>query len=345
MKKVIALLMGILLMASIAYADEPPATIQSMTELGEIQKKLDHGITIGKVYYTDGYGFSTSEFTTDDPDEIAQLWEAVNAIQVGEKVNESITDWYPQIVFYLSDGTHGGVRFEANWLSIGGMENYEISNADEFWILTATLVEKHEMMEKGAVPGRWNADASADRTVATSIAAEVNPEALISVAVNAKISGCDENTCSMILLVPERYNPDEILSLEVGDGIYTQGHEITIRTISEKDGYLVLNEGEQDEVYLFESIDMNYWIMDDDDNTWTELAVVTVPISEHLLFLDDIDPATGETLLTPIVHNKADFLAMMNATDDPGFDIRNVMVAFDDHGELALIRRYYVPWQ
>jgi hypothetical protein len=35
----------------------------------------------------------------------------------------------------------------------------------------------------------------------------------------------------------------------------------------------------------------------------------------------------------------------MDATDDLGFDIRNVMVAFDEHGELALIRRYYVPWQ
>jgi len=153
LKKAIGLLMGILLMVSVSFAEETPATIQSMTELGEIQKKLDQGITIVKVYYTDGYGFSTSEFTTDDPDEIAQLWNAVNAIQVGKKVNESITDWYPQIVFYLTDGTRGGVRFEAKWLCIGGMENYEISDAEEFWSLTASLVEKHEMMEKGAVPG------------------------------------------------------------------------------------------------------------------------------------------------------------------------------------------------
>ena len=187
LKKAIYLLMGILLMVSVSFAEETPATIQSMTELGEIQKKLDQGITIGKVYYTDGYGFSTSEFTTDDPDEIAQLWNAVNAIQVGEKVNESITDWYPQIVFCLTDGTRGGVRFEAKWLCIGGMENYEISNAEGFWSLTASLVEKHEAMAEGAVPAGWNADASADRKVATSIAAEFNPEALVSVAANAKI--------------------------------------------------------------------------------------------------------------------------------------------------------------
>lgn len=157
MKRIIALLtIGFLLMGSAAIAQDEPSTICSMTELGDIQKKLDQGIKIGKAYYTDGYGFSTSEFTTDDPDEIDQLWKAVNAITVGERVNESITDWYPQIVFYLTDGTHGGVRFEANWLCIGGMENYEISNAEGFWNLTATLVEKYAEIDEGAVPGGWN---------------------------------------------------------------------------------------------------------------------------------------------------------------------------------------------
>lgn len=33
------------------------------------------------------------------------------------------------------------------------------------------------------------------------------------------------------------------------------------------------------------------------------------------------------------------------AEDDPGFDRHNVMVVFNHHGKLALIRRYYVTWQ
>ena len=157
MKKIIALLiMGILLTVSAATAQNEPVTIQSVTGLGDVQEKLDQGIQIEKVYYTDGYGFSTSEFTTDDPEEIRQLWEAVNAISVGEKVNESITDWYPQIIFYLTDGTYGSVLFEANWLSVGGMENHELFNAEGFWNLTSSLVEKHAEMEIGAVPGGWN---------------------------------------------------------------------------------------------------------------------------------------------------------------------------------------------
>ena len=153
MKKIIALLiMGILLTVSAATAQNEPVTIQSVTGLGDVQEKLDQGIQIEKVYYTDGYGFSTSEFTTDDPEEIRQLWEAVNAITVGEKVNESITDWYPQIIFYLTDGTYGSVLFAANWLSVGGMENHELFNAEGFWNLTSSLVEKHAKMEIGAVP-------------------------------------------------------------------------------------------------------------------------------------------------------------------------------------------------
>lgn len=184
-------------------------------------------------------------------------------------------------------------------------------------------------------------------TVVTALAAEVNPDHPVSVAVDAKITGYDSgsNTASVVILVPERYNPEEIMALKIGDAIYTQGQEVEIRTISEVDGYLVLNEGADDEVYLFESVDLNYWIMDINDNTWTEFATISVPVAEHMLFLDEIDPATGAGLLNPTVHNKAEFLKIMKNPDDPGFDIRNVKAVFDEDGKLALVRRFYVPWQ
>ena len=186
-----------------------------------------------------------------------------------------------------------------------------------------------------------------EHTVVTALAAEVNPDHLVSVAVDAKITGYnpDSNLVSVTILVPERYDPEEIKALRVGDAIYTQGREMNIRTISEVDGYIVLNEVAEDEVYLFESVDLNYWIMDVNDNTWTELAEETVPVADGFLFLDEIDPATGEGLLNPTVHNKAEFLKKMNNPDDPGFDIRNVKAVFDENGNLALIRRFYVPWQ
>lgn len=186
--------------------------------------------------------------------------------------------------------------------------------------------------------------ATAERTVVTALAAEVNPEHLVSIAADAKVLSYVEGQLTITILVPERYDPEEINALKVGDAIYTEGREIEVRSIDEQDGYIVLNADTDDDVWLFESVDLNYWVMDVNDNTWVELATVTVPISEHLLFLDGINPSTGESLLHPTVYNKEGFLTIMNSTDDPGFDIRNVEVVFDENGELALIKRFYVPW-
>ena len=187
--------------------------------------------------------------------------------------------------------------------------------------------------------------ASAEHTVATGLAIELDPENLVSVAFDAKIEGYADGAFTITILVPERYDPEEISALQVGDGIYTQGREVEIRSISDVDGYLVFNEGAEDEVYLFESVDLNYWIMDVNDNTWLELATVSVPAAERFIFLDGIDPATGEGLLHPTVHNLEGFRELMEDPDDPGFDIRNVEAVTDEEGKLAVIRRLYVPWQ
>ncbi len=45
-----------------------------VTGLSEMRKALNNGAAIESVYYTDGYGFSVSEFTTTDPDEMKALW-------------------------------------------------------------------------------------------------------------------------------------------------------------------------------------------------------------------------------------------------------------------------------
>ena len=178
--------------------------------------------------------------------------------------------------------------------------------------------------------------ASAERPVVTALASEINPDNLVSVAFDAKINACADGVFNITILVPERYDPDEIKALKVGDGIFTEGREIEIRSITDRDGYIV---------YLYESIDMNYWIADDNDNTWVEFPSITVRASDHFIFLDGINPSTGESLLHPTVYNMAGFLERMNSTDDSGFDIRNVEVVIDEDGKLAVIKRFYVPWQ
>ena len=195
--------------------------------------------------------------------------------------------------------------------------------------------------------------AAAEGNVVTALATELNPKALISVSVNARITGCsaDGNTLTVELLVPERFDPEDILNLKAGDAIYTQGQEIEIKTITEKDGYIVLNEGDfefsEGSVWLYEGLDTNYWIADWHDNSWLVLDTVRVPVPDRLLFLDEIDPSSGETLLQPTVHSGKEFLQMLEAEkkEGPGFETNNVSVVFDGNGDLALIRRYYVPWQ
>ena len=147
MKKLLMLLLCAALCVAVlpARADE---AFLALTSLDELQRLLDGGAVIERVYYTDGYGFSTSEFATDQPEEIAALYEALTAMTLGGKVNEDITDWYPQIVFFLPDGSHYNVCFDAHWLEIGGMNHYTVFHDEAFWCLTAGLVEKYSQTNR-----------------------------------------------------------------------------------------------------------------------------------------------------------------------------------------------------
>jgi len=197
-------------------------------------------------------------------------------------------------------------------------------------------------------------DPSAHTTV-TALAIEFDPERPASVAVNARITAYApaQNALTLELIVPERFDREDVESLAVGDAIYTQGQEVVIQTLTERDGYLVINEGEYElsegSVWLYEDMEGSYQIADwDDDHTWTVAATLQVPVGDSLIFLDQIDPATGDILSMPTVHGAEEFLAQLareSAEGGPGFTANNVYVAFDANGQLALIQRYYVSWQ
>ena len=195
--------------------------------------------------------------------------------------------------------------------------------------------------------------AFAERTVVTALAVAVNPDNLVSVAVDARITDYNQadNTLTIELLVPELFDFYEIENLNAGDAIYTQGREIEIREIGEDGEYIVLNPGQDgdgdDTVWLCQYLDQHYTVMNQDDAAWNVLATVTVPVPEHLLFLDEIEEVTLMPLYVPAVHNGSGFLAAMEAEKEngPGFAANNTMVVFDENGDLVMIRRYYVPWQ
>ena len=118
-------------------ADEDSA-FMVLTGLSRMAGALKEGHDIEKVYYTDGFGFSDSAFTTTEQEEVYALWTAVQSIQLGEASPMSVTDWYPQITFYLDNGRQFSVRFEGRWLDAG--KNYELVQAEAFWRLTEDLV-------------------------------------------------------------------------------------------------------------------------------------------------------------------------------------------------------------
>ncbi len=188
-----------------------------------------------------------------------------------------------------------------------------------------------------------------ERKVITALATRINPYDLKSVMVDARIIAYnrERNTLTLEIITPECYDADEVRSLRPGDAIYTQGREFTIDAIQEYDCFISLTQDPNDTIILSTDDDTVCQILDGDDFSWTVVATVNVPVMDYLLFLDDIDPATGEALPIPTVHSAEEFTAILEAGDpaDPGFAVHNTTVVFDESGALALVRRHYVPWQ
>ena len=199
---------------------------------------------------------------------------------------------------------------------------------------------------------------AASAEVITALATEINPEHLEKTASYARILGCDavHDTITVELIVPEVFSRDDVLALRVGDGIYTGGREIVIQTMErcDNDSLIVINEGEYEyaegSVYLYEDPSGNYRPEVYEDYTWISLALLRCPIQANMLFLDGIDPNTGDPRALPAVYTaqelKAQLLeAQATGEDALGLASNNVYVVFDGEGNLAAIQRFYVPWQ
>lgn len=190
----------------------------------------------------------------------------------------------------------------------------------------------------------------AERKVVTALATNINPDDLSNTFVDARIKSYnkEENTITLEIIVPEFYDADEIKSLQIGDAIYTQGHEVTVDAINEYDCFITVIQNDPDEVIMIVTdLDTVCPIMDNDDFSWITLTTVTVPVMPYLVFLDGIDPATGEDLPLPTVHSAEEFIAMLEGKNksDPGFDLNNIEIVFNSEAQPDIIRRHYVVWQ
>ena len=191
--------------------------------------------------------------------------------------------------------------------------------------------------------------ALAERKVVTALATKINPDDLSNTLVDARIKSYnkEENTITLEIIVPEFYDADEIKSLQIGDAIYTQGHEVTVNAINEYDCFIAVVQDDDEVITIATDGETVYPIQDGDDFSWITLTTVTVPVPPHLIFLDGIDPATGEDLSLPTVHSAEEFIAMLEGKNksDPGFDLNNTEIVFDSDVQPIIIRRNYVVWQ
>ncbi len=129
-------------------------------------------------------------------------------------------------------------------------------------------------------------------------------------------------------------------ALQEGDTLTLGAETEEIYSLSAEDGYITVN----DEIELRKQENGSYRAYFYESEYRTDLNTILVDVPENLVFTDDIDPETLSMLDETRSLTAADFLAALES-DDVGFDADNVNVTFDENGDLAVISRYYVPWQ
>ena len=179
----------------------------------------------------------------------------------------------------------------------------------------------------------------------------IDPAHLEKTACYARIHGYNqaENTLTVELIAMEYFDRQALADLQVGDSIHTGGEEVRIEEITPTDwcDTLVFNDGN---LFFFGDRDGYYRMSTEDEYFWNSVAVIECPVTEDLLLLDDIDDNSGEEFALPRVLTAGELTEKMLAEQASdayhiGFAAENVYVAFDGEGRLAIIHRYYVPWQ
>ena len=163
----------------------------------------------------------------------------------------------------------------------------------------------------------------------------------MTVMADLKDYEAESNTMIAELRKDLTLDPEMVANLKVGDVITLDDETFPIQTLDKMEDGTVVLDGEvylvqeNDEIYAY-YLEMKY----------TEVfSVLELFVPDTVIFLDHIDPATGDILDEPTKHTAKEFIAMMESGEGPEFDLDNTYITFDENGDLAEINRYYVPWQ
>ena len=151
----------------------------------------------------------------------------------------------------------------------------------------------------------------------------------------------EENTVKAEVLRPIMLDRETVEELQEGD-ILTIGQDaVTVETL-EKDEFGAMVNGETELRY---AEDGTVRVLENEKERAEIIATLTLEIPDGLVFLDGIDPESGDALETPTEHTAEEFVRMLTAGGDLNFSSDNVNVTFDENGDLERVERFYTPWQ
>jgi hypothetical protein len=150
----------------------------------------------------------------------------------------------------------------------------------------------------------------------------------------------EENTVQAEVLQEILLDREDVDALKVGDELTIGNESVTVNTL-EKDEYGVMVN---DEIFLAYAGGTDVIPSMYDHTYYETIATLTLEIPDSLIFMDGIDPSSGEMLDEMTEHTAAEFKDMLAAGTLPGFDEDNVYVTFEN-GEMVLVERFYTPWQ
>ena len=162
----------------------------------------------------------------------------------------------------------------------------------------------------------------------------------------ANITGFDAEakTIDITLLLPYTFTEWQLVSINEGDTIRIGEEDVEIGT---------LEYGDDDSVDINDEYEFNRNANGLYTATLYEMPVMrnvkelTAAVPDSLKFIENVDPESGELLDEAAEKTAEDLFAALEIAENGGiaFDSQNVVVLFDENGDLAEITRFYAPWQ
>lgn len=163
----------------------------------------------------------------------------------------------------------------------------------------------------------------------------------------ARIQGYDaeSNTLKVVLREGELLSDAEVAAYEVGDVITLGSETVEIDSIATDEfNDVILNE----EIELRKQESGGYRAYMYEAEFLKDIAELDIPVTESLVYEEQIDPETGDVLDENTVLTGGDLvnrIAEERENNGIGFTADNVQITFDEEGNAAVVERFYTPWQ